>query len=69
VCCRWATGAVGEGTAGVNRCDLVANLRSYLADQHLANVELVRADERPQQIPGGKFRQVIVDPPGGTPRR
>lgn len=45
--------------------DVVANLKSNLADQNPAHVELVRASELPQQSSyGGKFRQVIaVTPP------
>ncbi|HSG85540.1 MAG TPA: AMP-binding protein [Candidatus Limnocylindrales bacterium] len=40
---------------------VVGNLRAYLEDQGLDDVELVRADERPQQNPvSGKFRQVIA---------
>jgi phenylacetate-coenzyme A ligase PaaK-like adenylate-forming protein len=43
--------------------DLIANLNAYLADQGLANVDVVRASEPPEQSPGsGKFRQVIARP-------
>lgn len=41
------------------------NLRAYLADQGLADVEVVRADEPPAQSPtSGKYRQVIAAPTG-----
>jgi hypothetical protein len=44
--------------------DVTANLRSYLAQQRVANVDIVRASEPPQQIARfGKFRQVIAVPP------
>lgn len=41
--------------------DALANLHAYLAEQGLANVELVRASEAPEQsAQSGKFRQVIA---------
>lgn len=44
---------------------VLGNLHAYLADQGLADVELVRADEAPAQSPtSGKFRQVIAAPTG-----
>lgn len=47
---------------------VLGHLRSYLADQGLGNVELVRADEPPTQDPtSGKFRQVIAAPTTTTP--
>jgi phenylacetate-coenzyme A ligase PaaK-like adenylate-forming protein len=43
--------------------DVIANLNRYLADQGLANVDVVRASEPPEQSPeSGKFRQVIARP-------
>lgn len=45
--------------------DAIANLNAYLGEQGLANVELVRASEPPEQSARfGKFRQVIAVPPG-----
>jgi hypothetical protein len=45
--------------------DVLGSLRAYLADQGLADVELVRADEPPaQDRTSGKFRQVIAAPAG-----
>jgi phenylacetate-coenzyme A ligase PaaK-like adenylate-forming protein len=46
---------------------VLGNLHAYLADQGLANVTLVRADEPPVQSPtSGKFRQVIAAPAGAS---
>jgi len=43
--------------------DAIANLKTYLSEQGLANIELVRASEAPQQSARfGKFRQVIALP-------
>lgn len=43
--------------------DAFANLKTYLAKQRLANVELIRANELPEHsIRSWKFRQVIADP-------
>ena len=43
--------------------DVAANLNAYLVDQRLANVDLVRASEPPEQSArSGKFRQVIAGP-------
>jgi phenylacetate-coenzyme A ligase PaaK-like adenylate-forming protein len=54
-------GADFEGTWAA----VLGNLRAYLDDQGLADVELVRADEPPTQSPtSGKFRQVIALPAG-----
>jgi phenylacetate-CoA ligase len=45
--------------------DAINNLNAFLADQGLANVELVRASEAPEQSARfGKFRQVIAMLPG-----
>lgn len=45
--------------------DAAANLKAYLANQRLANVDLVRESEPPEQSArSGKFRQVIARPPG-----
>jgi phenylacetate-coenzyme A ligase PaaK-like adenylate-forming protein len=42
---------------------VLGNLRAYLVDQGLENVELIRADEPPAQDPtSGKFREVIAAP-------
>jgi phenylacetate-coenzyme A ligase PaaK-like adenylate-forming protein len=54
-----------EPEAGLEREGLwqavLANLHAYLADQGLANVELVRANEPPEaDSRSGKFRQVIT---------
>lgn len=44
--------------------DVIATLNAYLAQQHLGNLELVRASEPPEQRARfGKFRQVIARPP------
>ena len=44
--------------------DVTANLSAYLAEQRLANVDLVRASEPPEQsMHSGKFRQVIAEAP------
>ncbi len=40
---------------------LLADLRRYIDDQGLGDVELLRADEPPQQSPGGKFRRVVAE--------
>lgn len=46
--------------------DVAANLSAYLAQQRVANVEIVRANEPPEQSARfGKFRQVIAVPPAG----
>jgi len=43
--------------------DVFAKLKTYLANQNLANVEMVRASEPPEQSARfGKFRQVIAKP-------
>ncbi len=48
--------------------DVIARLSAYLAGQRLANVEIVRASESPEQSArSGKFRQVIAAPPGAGP--
>lgn len=45
--------------------DVATNLEAYLVNQRLANVDLVRASEPPEQSArSGKFRQVIARPPG-----
>ncbi len=50
--------------------DAMAKLRTYLTEQHLANVELVRASEPPEQCARfGKFRQVIASPTAIEHRR
>lgn len=47
--------------------DMTARLHAYLASQRLANVELVRADEPPEQsAQSGKFRQVIARLPAAS---
>lgn len=47
--------------------DVVANLTAYLARQGVANVDIVRASELPEQSARfGKFRQVIAVPQAGT---
>jgi phenylacetate-coenzyme A ligase PaaK-like adenylate-forming protein len=44
--------------------DVIAKLTAYLAQQHLGNLELIRASEPPEQgARFGKFRQVIARPP------
>ncbi len=51
--------------------DVAAKLAGFLAGQGLANVELVRAEEPPEQhAKSGKFHQVIaLKPAGAAPRR
>lgn len=47
--------------------DVVANLSAYLAQQRLANVDIVRASEPPEQRARfGKYRQVIAVPQART---
>lgn len=47
--------------------DVAANLSAYLAQQRVANVDIVRASEPPEQSARfGKFRQVIAVPRAGT---
>lgn len=47
--------------------DVAANLSAYLAQQRVANVDIVRASEPPEQSAKfGKFRQVIAVPQAGT---
>lgn len=56
----------GAGEDDVWR-DVAANLRAYLVQQRVADVDLVRASEPPQQSARfGKFRQVIAVPQAGT---
>lgn len=46
--------------------DVAANLSAYLAQQRVANVDIVRASEPPEQSARfGKFRQVIAVPQAG----
>lgn len=46
--------------------DVAANLSAYLAQQRVANVDIVRASEPPEQSARfGKFRQVIAVPRAG----